>query len=356
MPTQQLEKARIFLVGDASTDLPLLARILEGVGYTPPIIITDPLEIINHYREFAPDLILMDISFLYIDGFNVLAELRAVEGITYPPVMALTRQNCQEDRLMALAEGVRDFINKPFDRVELLMRVMNQLEVHMAHRMVQNHKMELERLVQERTNALNQSRLEIVRRLGRAAEYRDNETGLHIIRMSKYAALMARSLGWSDTECELLLHASPMHDIGKIGIPDAILLKPGKLDPTEWEIMQRHPLIGAEILEDGDSDLLHMARLIALSHHEKWDGSGYPYGLAGPQIPQASRIVAVADVFDALTSTRPYKKAWPIEDAVALLQDQSGSHFDPEVVEHFMRLLPEILVFRSQNLEPEIGS
>lgn len=183
-------------------------------------------------------------------------------------------------------------------------------------------------MVRQRTRALKRSRLEVVRRLSRAAEYRDNPTGLHTIRMTRYSALLALSLGWNEAEAELMLRASPMHDVGKIGIPDRILLKPCRLDEQERCIMQRHTEIGAEILVDGDSDILQLARTIALSHHEKWNGSGYPQGLAGTDIPQSARFVAVVDVFDALTSRRPYKNAWSVDDAVAYVQQQAGQQFD----------------------------
>jgi putative two-component system response regulator len=192
----------------------------------------------------------------------------------------------------------------------------------------------------------------VVRRLGRAAEYRDNETGYHIIRMSQMSALLARKLGWSEADTELMLNASPMHDIGKIGIPDHILLKPGKFEPAEWEIMKTHAAIGGELLDGDDSALLRLAREIALSHHEKWDGSGYPNGLADEAIPQSGRIVAVADVFDALTSVRPYKKAWSVEDAVNFIRDNSGSHFDPDVVASFEFCLSDIIKIREKHQEP----
>jgi len=194
--------------------------------------------------------------------------------------------------------------------------------------------------------------LQVVQRLGRAAEYRDNETGYHTIRMSQTSALLAQKLGWSTTDTEMMLNASPMHDIGKIGIPDHILLKPGKFEPAEWEIMKSHAAIGAELLDGDDSPLLRLAREIALSHHEKWDGSGYPNGLAGEAIPQSGRIAAVADVFDALTSSRPYKRAWTVEAAEAFVRDNTGSHFDPTVEECFLANMPEILAIRDRYPEP----
>jgi putative two-component system response regulator len=199
---------------------------------------------------------------------------------------------------------------------------------------------------------LQRSRLQVVQRLGRAAEYRDNETGLHIIRMSNTSALLAREAGLETSRCELLLNASPMHDIGKIGIPDEILLKPGKLEPHEWQVMKTHTLIGADLLAGDESDLMMMAHDIALTHHEKWDGNGYPHGLRGEEIPLVGRIVALADVFDALTSKRPYKPAWPVERAVALIREQAGKHFDPELAGLFLSILPEILDIHNQYAEP----
>lgn len=303
--------------------------------------------------ERRPELVLLDINMPHLDGYQVMEQLKALDDPLLPPIVILTAQQSRDYLLRALASGARDFVSKPFDRAELLMRVRNLLDAQLAHRLVHDQKAVLEDMVRARTEALNQTRLQVVRRLGRAAEYRDNETGLHIIRMSQFSALLAQKLGWRADDCDLMLHASPMHDIGKIGIPDAILLKQGKLDPDEWEIMKTHATIGGHILDDGDSELLRLARVIALSHHEKWDGSGYPNGLSGEAIPHSGRIVAVADVFDALTSVRPYKKAWPVLDAVAYIRDNAGTHFDPEVAARFQECLPAILAIREQYKEPE---
>jgi HD-GYP domain-containing protein (c-di-GMP phosphodiesterase class II) len=202
-----------------------------------------------------------------------------------------------------------------------------------------------------RNKELQATQLEIVKRLGRAAEYRDNETGLHVVRMSLFSARLARAAGWDAESCERLLHASPMHDIGKIGIPDRILLKPGKLEGEEWEIMKTHAAIGGEILRGGNSELLKMAETIALTHQEKWDGSGYPNGLKGAEIPLLGRITAICDVFDALTSERPYKKAWRVEDAVSLIEKESGRHFDPHLVRLFKQILPDIVEIKNAYAE-----
>ncbi|WP_338074195.1 HD-GYP domain-containing protein [Halochromatium glycolicum] len=210
----------------------------------------------------------------------------------------------------------------------------------------------LDSKVREQTAQLHETRLEIIRRLGRAAEYKDNETGLHVIRMSHYAAILGRVTGMDERNVELLLNAAPMHDVGKIGIPDRILQKPGRLSREEWDVMRTHAQIGADIIGDaGDSELLEMARVVALTHHEKWDGSGYPQGLAGDDIPRSDRIVAIADVFDALTSVRPYKPAWPVAKALELLSDSRGTHFDPDLVPAFLDTLPEILKIRRRYAE-----
>ncbi len=355
MIEQLRERACIFVIDDEPVNLKLITKILANQGYPEPVLIQDPREVLGRYRESRPDLILLDINMPHLDGYQVMAQLHELNDPLLPPIVVLTAQHSRDYLLQALDAGARDFITKPFDRAELLMRVSNLLNAHLNHRIVYDQRDVLEELVRARTDKLNQTRLLVVQRLGRAAEYRDNETGLHIIRMSQSSTLLARSMGWSEADSELMLHASPMHDVGKIGIPDAILLKPGKLDPHEWEIMKTHATIGADILENDDFSLLRLAREIALNHHEKWDGSGYPHGLAGDAIPQSGRIVAVADVFDALTSSRPYKSAWSVEDSVAYVMDNVGKHFDPEVVLHFQQCLPEILAIREHYKEPETG-
>ena len=353
MIEELLGQACIFVVDDEPVNLKLLDKMLTSQGYPAPVLIQDPREVLPRYREMQPDLILLDINMPHLDGYQVMEQLADLNDPLLPPIVILTAQHSRDYLLKALAAGARDFVSKPFDRAELLMRVGNLLNAQLTHRIVHDQKAVLEEVVRARTETLNQTRLLVVRRLGRAAEYRDNETGLHIIRMSQFSATLARSMGWSEADCELMLHASPMHDVGKIGIPDAVLLKPGKFEPHEWEIMKTHTTIGAAILENDDFALLRLAREIALTHHEKWDGSGYPNGLSGEAIPQSGRIVAAADVFDALTSTRPYKKAWAVDDAVAYLRDNAGSHFDPEVIEHFMQCQAEIVDIRDRHREPD---
>ena len=353
MTTDRNTVERILIVDDEPVNLKLLDRMLASEGYRYRVTVQDSREVIQHYQETKPDLILLDINMPHLDGYQVMEQLKRLNDPLLPPIVILTAQHGREHQLRALAAGARDFISKPFDRLELLMRVRNLLDAQLAHRLLHDQKAVLEEMVRIRTEALHQTRLQIVRRLGRAAEYRDNETGLHIIRMSRISALLAETLGWNEEQTILMLNASPMHDIGKIGIPDTILRKPGKLDADEWQIMQTHTTIGAALLENDDSDLLQLAREIALSHHEKWDGSGYPQALSENRIPQSGRIVAVADVFDALTSSRAYKKAWPTENAVRYILDNAGSHFDPEVVARFQAHLPAILAIRDQHPETE---
>lgn len=339
----ELFGARIFIVDDEAANLKLLDKMLSGQGYSQLVTIQDAREVVSRYHEGRPDLVLLDINMPHLDGYQVMAQLKALGDPLSPPVIVLTAQHGHDHLIRALAAGARDFVGKPFDRNELLMRVRNLLEAQLAHRFLHEQRGVLESLVRERTRELQETRLQVIRRLGRAAEYRDNETGFHIIRMSQVSSRLAAALGWADEACELLLNASPMHDIGKIGVPDNVLLKPGKLDADEWEIMKSHAVIGADLLAGDDSDLLRLAREIALAHHEKWDGTGYPYGLQGDAIPQSGRIVAVADVFDALVSVRPYKRAWSTDDATAFIREQSGRHFEPRIVEAFQDILPEVL-------------
>ena len=344
----------ILIVDDEPANLKLLDRMLHSQDYQNLVLVEDPRQVLDRYRETRPALILLDINMPHLDGYQVMEQLKALNDPLLPPIVILTAQHGKEYLLRALAAGARDFIGKPFDRNELLMRVRNLLDAQMAHRLVYDQKTVLEDMVRARTEELHRTRLQVVQRLGMAAEYRDEETGNHILRMSHTCALLARAVGWSEAGCDLILNASPMHDIGKIGIPDAIMLKPGKFEPNEWEIMKTHAAIGGKLLEGDDSTLMRMAREIALTHHEKWDGSGYPNGLAGEAIPQSGRIAALADVFDALTSVRPYKKAWTVEAAVELITENRGKHFDPSLVDVFLRELPGIVAIRERFAEPGV--
>lgn len=288
-----------------------------------------------------PDLILLDINMPGLDGYEVCRKLKSDPRTSKIPVIFLTTKGEADDEKLGLDLGAVDYIHKPIKPPIVTARVRTHLELY-------DQKRQLDITVEERTSELQETRLEITQRLGRAAEFKDNETGLHVIRMSHYARLIAEALGVGSEWSDMIYHASPMHDVGKIGIPDKILLKPGKLDDDEWVVMKSHTTMGGQILSGGTSELMKMSETIAMTHHEKWDGSGYPKGLKGEDIPLEGRIVAVADVFDALTSDRPYKKAWAVEKSVALIEEESGKHFDPQVASAFKSILPDILRIKEQ--------
>ncbi|WP_298441320.1 two-component system response regulator [uncultured Ferrimonas sp.] len=331
-------KHTILVVDDTPENIDVLRGILHP-KYRIKAAISGERALKVARSEPQPDMILLDVMMPGMDGYEVCRRLKQDPLTADIPVIFVTAKDSVQDETHGLEIGAIDYITKPVRPAIVKIRV----QTHLALRDQTDH---LENLVQQRTSELNQSRLEIIRRLGQAAEYKDNETGLHIIRMSHYSKLIASALGKSEEWAELIFQAAPMHDVGKIGVPDALLQKPGKLTPEEWQTMKRHPEFGAEIIGEHQSQLLFTAREIALSHHERWDGSGYPHGLTGYNIPLSGRVVAIADVFDALTSNRPYKDAWSNEDAIAHVQQNAGSHFDPELVAAFTSVLPQILEIR----------
>ncbi len=357
---EQVKNAQILVVDDEPTNIKLLLAVLTNAGFENIKSTQDPKTVLGMLQQTPFDLILLDLNMPDMDGYAVMEQIKAHLPDNLPAILILTAQHLQTHKQRALDGGANDYVTKPFDGNELLSRVRNLLEVQLAQKYSKQQNQLLEEMVAKRTKdlasahqALYDSRMQIVRKLGLAAEYRDNETGLHIIRMSKMAAALGEAAGMKETETKLLLNASPMHDIGKIGIPDKVLLKPGKLNAEEWEIMKTHAQIGADILATENSDLLGMAHDIALTHHEKFDGSGYPNKLIGKNIPLVGRITAIADVFDALTSERPYKKAWPIDEAIDYIKDQKGQHFDPELVDIFLSIIDHIIYIREKHSEPE---
>jgi putative two-component system response regulator len=315
----------LLLVDDESTNLQVLRHTLQA-DYRL-LFAKDGATALSLVEKDRPDLILLDIMMPGMSGYEVCETLKRQAHTSAIPVIFVTALSEANDEYKGLELGAVDYITKPFNPPIVQARVRTHLSL--VH-----------------TQELMETRLQIIQCLGVAAEYRDNETGMHIVRISHFARRVAKEVGYSDEAADELLHAAPMHDVGKIGIPDAILLKPGKLDPEEWALMRQHPTIGARIIGEHHSGLLQMAATIALCHHEKWDGSGYPRGLAGEDIPHEARIVALVDVFDALTSVRPYKPAWPVEKALKYIRDQSGRHFDPALVEAFLRCVPDILEIR----------
>lgn len=338
-----LYDAKILIVDDNLANVALLEAILEEEDYETVFSTTDPRDVLSLYREHKFDLILLDIRMPWLSGIDVLNLLRAEIVDDYVPVIVLTAQTDMATRQQALAAGAKDFITKPFEDWEVLLRIQNMLETRMYYMRQVDRANILEQEVRKRTEDIRLAQLETVRRLGVAGEFRDNETGAHVLRMSNVCSVLAQKSGLDEQYCEMILYASSMHDVGKIGIRDTILLKHGKLNDEEWKLMKRHPEIGAQIIGDQKSEIMTLAREIALNHHEKWDGSGYPHGLCGEAIPFSARIAAISDVFDALTSERPYKKAWSIEAAVALIKEESGRHFDPALVAIFIAALDKII-------------
>ena len=322
--------ARILIVEDEEANARVLQRMLTGAGFTDVRATTDPFAVPDTYREYRPDLVLLDVHMPGRDGFAVLEDLAVVAADErYLPVLMLTGDASPETKVRALRLGAKDFLFKPFDVDEVILRIQNLLETRSLYRSLADQNAELERRVLERTEALAQTEHEVLERLAAAAEFRDDDTGQHTHRVGELAARLGGAIGLPDDQVELIRRAAPLHDVGKIGVPDSVLLKPGKLSPAEFEIMKAHTLVGARLLSGGRSALVMMAERIARSHHERWDGKGYPDGLAGEAIPVEARIVAVVDVLDALSHARPYREAWPMERVLELIRAGEGTHFDP---------------------------
>lgn len=343
MSKNAIEEGKILIVDDEEGNVKVLERLLRGAKFENIKSITDPRKVEETYREFQPDLIILDLKMPHMDGFAVMGLLKKIEKETYLSILVLTAQREHETRLRALDSGATDFLTKPFEMTEALTRVRNMLEVRLLHNEIRAQNKNLEKKVRERTRELEETRMEVIHRLGRASEYRDNESGRHVIRLSHLCVRLAREVGMSEEECDLLLQASPLHDVGKIGIPDSILLKQGELTPEEWEVLKMHPVIGAEILSGSNSKMMKLAETICLTHQERWDGLGYPLGLKGEQIPLAGRIVAICDVFDTLTSKRHYKKVYSIDKAMEIIESKSDTDFEPRLVEAMKRILPDLV-------------
>jgi len=338
MQAKAFKQARILIVDDEPANVELLKRLLERSGFVHLHSTNDPREAAPLFKDLAPDLVLLDLHMPHMNGLQVIDELNGMGHATYLPILMLTGDMTQEARREALSRGAKDFVNKPFHADEVLLRIRTLLETRFLYLQIQSQNQVLEAKVQERTQELEAAQIEIIERLARAAEFRDDNTGQHTERVGQMAALVAQEAGMPAAQVALIRRAAPLHDVGKIGIPDAVLLKLGKLTDEEFALVKTHTTIGARILSGSRFGLLKLAEEIALCHHERWDGSGYE-GLAGEHIPLPGRIVAVADVFDALTQKRPYKAAWPIGDAVAEIERQRHRQFDPAVVDAFLRVI-----------------
>ncbi len=335
------ENPLILIVDDNQMNLKVLGTILMEEGYEVSLA-ENGEEALFEAVNNPPDLILMDVMMPVMNGFEATRRLKSNDKTSDIPVIFITAVNEEADEAEGFGIGAADYITKPIKGPVVRARVKAHLALHNRKRLLEQEVRERTEELRRKNIELEQTRFEIIKRLGKAAEFKDNETGNHIIRMSRISSIIAEGMGLEKPVCDLVLNASPMHDIGKIGIPDSILLKKGKLDPEEWKIMQSHVKLGAEILEGNNSELLNTAVEIALTHHEKWDGSGYPKGLRGEEIPLMGRICAIADVFDALTSSRPYKDAWPVDKALELIKEERGKHFQPDLVDIFFSKLKDI--------------
>jgi len=333
----------VVIVDDTQINVTLMQALVNRIEGCKPVCFTDSAAGLAWCIDNNPDLVIVDYMMPAPDGIEFIQRFRAVPEKTEVPMLMVTADHEKEVRYRALESGANDFLTKPVDRIEFTSRVKNMLAIRRSHLTLVDRAAWLAEEVAKATAGIREREREAVFRLARAAEFRDPETGAHIQRMAHYSRLIAARMGLDSAQQDLILEAAPMHDVGKLGTPDMILLKPGKLTPEEFAVMKQHATIGWEILRGSAAPTLQVAAEIAHTHHEKFDGSGYPRGLSGEDIPLFGRIVAIADVFDALTSERPYKHAWPVEDAVANLKENAGSHFDPALIEVFIAILPEIL-------------
>jgi putative two-component system response regulator len=348
------DKPVILVVDDQPQNIELLEAYLVPEGYEI-LTAANGEEALGKLSGNQIDLILLDVMMPGMDGFEVTRRVRQNDSYRLLPIILVTALRETEDRVKGIEAGCDDFISKPVDKMELLARVRSLVKVKAYNDLMSNYRTELESEVTSRTEELKHAlerikadSLETIYRLSMASEYKDKETGAHIKRMSHYSAAVARRMGLDEKTIETILYSAPMHDLGKIGIADLILWKPAKLDPVEWEMMKQHSVIGAKILGGSNAEFIRMGETIAQCHHEKWDGSGYPNKLKGIEIPIAGRIAAIADVFDALTSKRPYKEPFSVEKSLAIIREGKGSHFDPDVVDAFFAIQDEILMIKKR--------
>lgn len=338
------KKKNVLIIDDQSTGRTILEKVIQQISDNLEVAaFGNPNEALLWIDEHDPDLIITDYRMPEMNGVEFIRALRLKPRCENVPVMMITVVSEKEVRYEALEAGATAFLTRPIDQIECRTSCRNLLKMHEQHLIIQDRAEWLARQVEVATEQITEREKETILRLARAGEYRDEGTGNHVIRMAKYSRLIAEALGtFSNQDCDDLEYAAPMHDIGKIGIPDGILLKPGKLNEYEWDIMQTHTTIGHAILSDSQSRYMKIGAIIALNHHERYDGKGYPNGLKGEEIPLIARVVAVADVFDALVSARPYKHAWDTDEAVAYIEQQAGTHFDPQCVAAFKQKIDEI--------------
>ena len=337
---ERFQQAKVVIVDDEYSNVLLLKRTLEQLGITSIRGLTDPTQVVDLVLKFKPDILLLDLNMPALDGFAVMKNVKAiVPPDDFLPILVLTADISQETKRRALSDGANDYLTKPFDLFEVMLRTRNLLRTRFLQTDLKEQNADLETKVRERTSAANKAQRETIECLAKACEARDDATGEHTKRVGAMSARIALTLGLSDAEAEMIQLAAQLHDIGKTAIPDGILAKPGKLTPAEYDVMKQHPVLGAAILAGSSSPMLVMAEQIAATHHEWWNGRGYPSKLCGDQIPLAGRIVAVSDVFDALTHERPYKKAWSVSEAIDEIKGLGHQQFDPKVVDALIEVL-----------------
>ncbi len=342
---------KVLACDDSITNVFMLSNLIRKEHDVVVDSLTDPRKVIDQLESETYDLLLLDLEMPHLTGFEVMEQVRNKYCLDELPILILTGNQTVEVRHRALAEGANDFLTKPFEPFEVNLRVKNLLKVRRSYKSQKEINQQLEQLVQKRTTELNQATEDLVYALSVAGELHDNETGQHVLRVGKMAGILAEGVGLPTDLVYMIERAAQMHDVGKIAVPDCVLLNPGKLDAEEWILMKSHAESGAQLLGSNGSVLIQMARSIALSHHEKWDGTGYPKGLKGESIPIEGRITGIVDVFDALTSKRPYKDAWPVEQAVQYITDEAGKHFDPKLVEVFNKHLDCIVDVRKAHCD-----
>jgi putative two-component system response regulator len=342
MTADAVQDARILIIDDQETEVRALESLLSEAGYGAISVATDPRQATAMFRDVRPDLVALDLHESQLTGLAVAALLqKQIPDGAYLPILMVTEDTDSDSKARAIQVGARDFVSKPFRADEVLLRVKNLLEMRFLQLQFQAYTDLLERQVSERTRDLERAQQDILKRVARAVEYRDDVTGQHAQRVGLLAAMIAERLGMPVNEVERLRHAAPLHDVGKIAVADEIILKPGPLTPAERLKMQSHSAVGAAILRGSDCDVLRMAEVISLRHHECWDGTGYPDGLQGSKIPLVARIVAVADAFDAVTHHRPYKPARSFKEGVAEIVAGRGTRFDPRIVDAFLDIIKE---------------
>lgn len=342
----------VVIIDDEFTSRTILDRVVRSIQENIFVItFADPIEAMAWIRTNQPDLVLVDYMMNGMTGLEVVQQIRNISFLDGVPIVVVTSMEERNIRYKVLDAGASDFISKPIDPYECRTRCRNMIMLRMQQKIILGRSLSLEKEIVDATRKIREREMETLRSLAKAGEYRDSDTGNHILRMAKYSRLIAETLGQSQEKCDLIENAAPMHDIGKIGIPDHILLKPSRLTAEEFAIMKNHATIGHQILQHSPSEYLSLGAEIALRHHEKFDGSGYPGGLKGQSIPLAARIVAVADVYDALTSHRPYKKAWSNEEAETFLTASKGAHFDPDCVDAFISQRSQATLIQLQLLD-----